>query len=282
LQFFNEFITEREIVSALKAVLMKEKSLVLLLPNTPELRLVPVEYDTNWESRMSDMLEPLKVSTEGYSDWDGETIKTIIVRFHEWLYESEGLEKLLKPYVFKPGLFWVCSESELAVDAISRISGKLQKETIRDIGKHYAVQYLIDEKGIKLEALSISTYYDKAKYKRAALIHSWSVQLNMLGVVDPIPNLATHTPKREGRKEIKIKRVRRDAVTSNIHKYLKSCTSSNTSVNIDDCWNFLAKELDIHSDGYLIWYSQRGEAKHTNKEQVSGRFNEALKDYTSK
>ena len=92
--------------------------------------------------------------------------------------------------------------------------------------------------------------------------------------------------KREADKKVKkgveVKRVRRDEVTSNIHKYLDSRVKEDKSANIDDCWRFLADNLDPHKDGYIIWYTKEGKAKHLTKKQVSDRFRTALNKHSIK
>ena len=102
-------LSAREIVTALNAVLANEKTLVLLVPDWNKLRLVPVESNTKWERRMSDALESLKAPVKGYIDIAGDEPWPNT----KWLYEKEGLQKLLDPYIHKSELFYVSNESAL-------------------------------------------------------------------------------------------------------------------------------------------------------------------------
>lgn len=98
-----------------------------------------------------------------------------------------------------------------------------------------------------------------------------------------IAPVAAHINGGEVRKESKDKRIRRDQVTSNIHVYLGNCAKEETfSPNTDGCWRFLNTIFELHTDGYLIWYTGGGEPKHLTKKLLSGRFNTALKDYQAK
>jgi hypothetical protein len=189
LQLFDE-LNPREIVSALKAVLMEEKALVLLLPERNNLKLIPVESDTSWEGRTSDILEPLKVSVEGFKGWGAAMPNP----FTKWLYQREELQKLLNLYDYKPGLFWVCNASELAIDAISRISPKLITESVYDLSEiSVQVDHLTDKKGTKLEALDTATFFSADKKDIATEIKGCRVPVKSLGVADPVTSAATHT-----------------------------------------------------------------------------------------
>jgi hypothetical protein len=276
-------LSAKEIVTALNAVLTEERALVLPVPDWNKLRLVPVESDINWESRMGDVLKPLKVPVKGYIGIAGNEPWPIT----GWLYEKEGLQELLAPYIHKSGLFYVSNESELATKAVTSI-GTLISQGNSDIGEAWVVvNFLTDKNGTKLEVLATATFFalegfNTKESKMATELAEWFVPIKKFGVADPVSKPTISVTKKEVRKEIKIKRSRRDSVTSSIHEYLDQCDTSNSRANIDDCWRFLGKELDLHGDGYLVWYTQKNKVKHTTRRQVSDRLINALKTHKTK
>ena len=201
LQFFNE-LNEKEIMAALKAVLMKEKALVWLNGTYSPLRyLIPVEtdvcfeidisgrpisYDAKWESRMSKSLKPLKVSSDGYTHQN----KLTAFFMSDWLYECKGVLAKLKPYKDKKGVFWVCGGTSVALDIISDKSGAELSER-----KTWEIDTVIDEKGIKLEVLRAEIFFNKESEKKAIDLMSCSISFGELAVAD-IPTTPQHEKSR--------------------------------------------------------------------------------------
>ena len=61
----------KEILTELKNVLMKKRALFVMLQYQLSLYLVPVESDTDWVKRSKDILDPLKISSEGFTENTG-------------------------------------------------------------------------------------------------------------------------------------------------------------------------------------------------------------------
>jgi hypothetical protein len=215
--------------------------------------------------------------------------------FHEYLapeldyalFEKQEYSRFIRIFVtdeWTPLEYLVLYVKELPMDQLTYTSGDARtvKEEFDELLLKMNTALDLKERLVDLPGCQVSPRAFIQEYCRLHPNHKDRFTMWGGWLSDHKKLAAFLKPRKQKRKEIKVKRVRRDAVTSNIHKYLESCTTSNASANIDDCWKFLANELDIHGDGYLISYTQKGKALHTTKEQVSGRFNEALKNYTSK
>ena len=273
-------LNEREIVTALNAVLANEKALVLLVPSRSKLRLVPVESNTKWERRMSNTLEPLKVPVKGYIGIAGKEPWPNT----KWLYEKEGLQKLLDPYIRESELFYVSNELALAAEAVAKIDTLISQGS-SDIGETWVViNYLTDKNGTKLEVLTTATFFAldsfyTKKSKMATELAEWFVPIKNFGVVDPVLQPTILVSKKEVPKEIKTKRTRMDAVALLIHDYIAQCRRSGIKPDINGCHAFLASDLEIDTKpgGVLLWVTQTGETKELKKRNLSDRFNRAIK-----
>ena len=176
----------KEILTELKNVLMKKRALFVMLQYQLSLYLVPVESDTDWVKRSKDILDPLKISSEGFTENTGFRI------MFDWLYESNGLREILSPHRSKSGLFWICDDAKTAVDLISILEtdGKTDDDLTTN---EFLVRQLIDDEGKKLETLSFNYCRNTEANETAVYLTShYNAPFKSLGVADPIPNLVSH------------------------------------------------------------------------------------------